>query len=93
MPPLHLFERANILLIYNAVTSQVFKSCTQQPWITARIFGSVSAKKNIMIRMKTIHQNTLKIKYCSPLSHSEISVKQSLMTLLYTISWSHHENM
>lgn len=41
-------------------------------------FCSVSAKKNLIIRMGGIHQNSLKIKYCSPLSHSEISVKQSL---------------
>lgn len=39
------------------------------------VFCSVSAKKNIIIRMKTMHQTSPKIKYCSPLSHSEISVK------------------
>jgi len=41
-------------------------------------FGFAFAEKNIMTRMKAIHQNSLKIKYCSPLSHSDVSVKQRL---------------
>lgn len=49
-----------------------FRSCIHQPQ-TAVHFLVVSAKKNLMIRMKAIHENLLKIK-----SHSEIPVKQSL---------------
>lgn len=44
---------------------------------SAFFFGFAFAKKNIMIKMKAIHQNSLKIKYHS-LSHSDVSVKQCL---------------
>lgn len=44
--------------------------------------------------MKAIHQNSLSIKYCSPLSHSEILVKQTLYdTFVYhqlELSWEQH---
>lgn len=93
--PLHLFESA--LYSWFTVLLQpwsFFRSRIHQSWTAVHFFGFVSTQKNIMIRMKAIHQNSLSIKYCSPLSHSEILVKQTLYdTFVYhQLEFSSHDD-
>lgn len=91
--PLHLFESTpGLQCCYSPDLSSGHVSTS--PGLQCVFLGFVSTQKNIMIRMKAIHQNSLSIKYCSPLSHSEILVKQTLYdTFVYhQLEFSSHDD-